>query len=169
MSERDAWERLGLTPGETVSDEELHAAYRRQAKDAHPDREGGSREEWDLLREAYALMVARGEHIVSDQPEDPGFMSRVVWAWRGWTKLRRIAVILAVGPLVLWWVWSWAYRPPYVPVATSVGLVGYVGCWWVWWIVREGQRRPVKPTTWVLSPAWPFVEIRAVDSPGLVK
>lgn len=44
------WQVLDLEPG--ASEMEIERAYRMKAKSAHPD-QGGSREEWDQLREAY--------------------------------------------------------------------------------------------------------------------
>src|ERR671911_1231849 len=39
-----------------ASQEEIRQAYRSLAKDRHPDRAGGSREEFSLLQEAYAVL-----------------------------------------------------------------------------------------------------------------
>lgn len=44
------WDVLGLSPSATQS--EIAAAYRRQARSCHPD-QGGTREEWDRLQQAY--------------------------------------------------------------------------------------------------------------------
>lgn len=43
------WDHLGIPRGSSATD--IEAAYRRQAKFAHPDH-GGTREEWDALVEA---------------------------------------------------------------------------------------------------------------------
>jgi hypothetical protein len=52
------WDVLGIEPGASRS--EITAAYRRQARAAHPD-QGGTREEWDRLQAAHeqALAAAR--------------------------------------------------------------------------------------------------------------
>lgn len=49
------WDVLGLHAGATRS--EITAAYRRQARAAHPD-QGGTREEWDRLQSAYEQALA---------------------------------------------------------------------------------------------------------------
>src|ERR687884_2329872 len=48
------YEVLGV-PRE-ASQEEIRNAYRRLAKDRHPDRAGGSSEEFSLLQEAHAVL-----------------------------------------------------------------------------------------------------------------
>lgn len=49
------WDILGLEPGADRA--AIERAYRDQAKAAHPDR-GGTREEWDRLRDAYEQALA---------------------------------------------------------------------------------------------------------------
>lgn len=49
------WDILGIEPGATHAD--IVAAYRRQARSAHPD-QGGTREEWDRLQAAYEQAIA---------------------------------------------------------------------------------------------------------------
>jgi hypothetical protein len=49
------WDVLGLHPGAPRSD--ITAAYRRQARAAHPD-QGGTREDWDRLQAAYEQALA---------------------------------------------------------------------------------------------------------------
>jgi hypothetical protein len=49
------WDVLGLQPNASRSD--VTAAYRRQARAAHPD-QGGTREEWDRLQAAYEQALA---------------------------------------------------------------------------------------------------------------
>jgi hypothetical protein len=171
MSDREAWDRLGLDPDDEPTPEQLHSAYRSQAKEAHPDA-GGDRAAWDSLQEAYALLAARGETLASDQPDDPGFMSRVVWAWRGWTPFRRVLVVLVVGAGLVWWiadtVMGWAGGDHQLQ-KSAAGLILYAVAWWGWWIWRESRRRPVKPMTWAIVPEPPFFVIKPVDSPGMVK
>jgi hypothetical protein len=51
------WDILGITPGSRA---DADVAYRRRAKTAHPD-QGGTREEWDALRQAYEQAVKQTE------------------------------------------------------------------------------------------------------------
>ena len=166
MSEREAWDALGLPPGE-YSAEELHAAYRQRAKKVHPDA-GGDRQEWDGLAEAYALLSAGGEHIESDQQHPEHWWSRTVWGWRGWRRPKRVGVVLVVGALLLVGIWR-AVTWPEVPTGISLLLTGYAGAWWLWWIARELRREAVKPLTWALMKQGGFWTIQPVDSPGMVK
>lgn len=51
------WDVLGIEPG--APRDQITAAYRRQARSAHPD-QGGTREEWDRLQAAYEQALAMG-------------------------------------------------------------------------------------------------------------
>jgi hypothetical protein len=166
MSDRDAWEVLGLDEAAAGDSEQLQKAYRKRAKEAHPDA-GGDREAWDDLAEAYALLAAQGQHMASDQPENPGVRSRIVWAWRGWSKYRRLGVVLVVGAVLTWAVWSVMGVQPMWQVRLVMTL--YAAGWWVWWIVTQMRRPAVRPQTWVIVPDPPFFRIQVVDSPGMVK
>lgn len=166
MSDRDAWEVLGLNPQDSVDDEQLHAAYRAKAREAHPDA-GGDREAWDALAEAYALLAARGEHMVADQPQPQHWYSTLVWGWRGWTRFRRVGVVLVVGAVLVLAVWLVMGVQPLWQV--RLAMTGYAAGWWVWWIGRQVRRPAVRPMTWVVVPEPPFFRIQVVDSPGLVK
>lgn len=55
MPPGSCWEVLGVPRG--ASEQEIKAAYRREAKAAHPDH-GGSREHWDRLQGAYEKALA---------------------------------------------------------------------------------------------------------------
>lgn len=55
LTEAEAYDALGLDP--TASDDEVREAYRQQAKDLHPDTEGGSAEEFQELNDAYERIV----------------------------------------------------------------------------------------------------------------
>jgi len=48
------YEILGIDP--SASEEEIRTAFRRAAKAAHPDREGGSAERMSLVNQAYQLL-----------------------------------------------------------------------------------------------------------------
>ncbi|MFC4358686.1 J domain-containing protein [Halobium salinum] len=55
---REAFELLGL--GATASPDDIKRAYRNQVKEAHPDH-GGSREEFQRLREAYTTAKSHAD------------------------------------------------------------------------------------------------------------
>lgn len=55
MTEAEAYEVLGLDP--TAGEDEVRDAYREQAKEVHPDTEGGSAEAFQELNDAYERLV----------------------------------------------------------------------------------------------------------------
>ena len=52
---------LGLPP--TASLEEVKRAYKSKAQQTHPDRPGGNAGDFQLVREAYATIIARAEAL----------------------------------------------------------------------------------------------------------
>src|SRR5918994_2615073 len=62
------YEVLGV-PRE-ASQEEIRNAYRRLAKDRHPDRTGGSTEEFSLLQEAHAVLSDPNRRRTHDEALD---------------------------------------------------------------------------------------------------
>ena len=63
--DRDLYRRLGLK--RDASPQDVHRAYRRAARDCHPDVVGGSAESWGALVEAYDVLRAHApspRHIV---------------------------------------------------------------------------------------------------------
>src|SRR5918912_3920714 len=62
------YEVLGV-PRE-ASQEEIRNAYRRLAKDRHPDRAGGSSEEFSLLQEAHAVLSDPSRRRMHDEALD---------------------------------------------------------------------------------------------------
>jgi curved DNA-binding protein CbpA len=58
------YEILGIDP--SSSEEEIKVAFRRAAKDAHPDREGGSAERMSLVNQAYQLLCDAGWRAAYD-------------------------------------------------------------------------------------------------------
>lgn len=55
---------LGLDP--SASEEEIKQAFRKAAKEAHPDREGGSAERMSLINQAYQLLCDPGRRAAYD-------------------------------------------------------------------------------------------------------
>jgi hypothetical protein len=55
LTRAEAYEVLGLDP--TASDDEVRDAYRDQAKELHPDTEGGSADAFQELNDAYERIV----------------------------------------------------------------------------------------------------------------
>lgn len=55
LTRAEAYQALGLDP--TASDDEVRDAYRDQAKDLHPDTEGGSADAFQELNDAYERIV----------------------------------------------------------------------------------------------------------------
>src|SRR5918999_154709 len=53
-----------------ASQEEIRAAYRTLAKDRHPDRAGGSTEEFSLLQEAHAVLSDPNRRRTHDEALD---------------------------------------------------------------------------------------------------
>src|SRR5215210_4137014 len=53
-----------------ASQEEIRNAYRRLAKDRHPDRTGGSTEEFSLLQEAHAVLSDPNRRRTHDEALD---------------------------------------------------------------------------------------------------
>lgn len=90
---QDPFRALGLEPRAGLTDEEVHAAWRRTASATHPDREdGGDLERFADAAAAYTLLrtrFGRGEAL-ADRPgrraEAPGLAGRVL---RGRTLGRR--------------------------------------------------------------------------------
>jgi len=72
------YEVLGVDPG--ADDDEVERAYRRRVVETHPD-QGGSREQFQLVRAAYDAIVAGDaerfdEDDVDTDPEESGFDRR---------------------------------------------------------------------------------------------
>jgi hypothetical protein len=156
MSERDAWTVLGLPPGAHTA-EEVRAAYKARAREVHPDA-GGERQEWDELREAYAMLSAGGLLEASDQPDNPGLVSRIWWGWRGWPKPTRLVVIGAGGAGTLGLLWG-PFTGDGIPVGVSAALGVYFAGWWAWWVGQELRRPAIRPHRWQI----------VMDGPGLAR
>ena len=62
------YEVLGVS--REASQEEIRNAYRRLAKDRHPDRVGGSAEEFSLLQEAHAVLSDPNRRSMHDEALD---------------------------------------------------------------------------------------------------
>ena len=144
MSERDAWGVLELPPGR-YSAEEIHQAYLRRAAVVHPDR-GGTREQWDELVAAYALLAAGGEYWPEDRPEPDSITAGLWWTWRTLRRSSRVALVSLTGSIVIGggvvplWI---AATEQGIPWQFPAVVGGYVTSWWLWWLGQEVQRPPV--------------------------
>lgn len=150
MTVRDAFSVIGLPPARYTA-EELHAAYRRRAAEVHPDREGGSREAWDELEAAYALLLTYGQDYAAPPSGSTDTLgSHTWWRWRTSGRLVRVLVVLGVGVLVGVLLWPLFREAEAAGVSWQFPAVfsGYVASWWLWWLWREAGRRAAKPVTW---------------------
>ncbi|MBX5446661.1 J domain-containing protein [Sphaerobacter sp.] len=162
MTVRDAFSVIGLPPAR-YTDEELHAAYRRKAAEVHPDR-GGSREAWDELEAAYALLLTHGQDYAAPPSGSTDMLgSHTWWRWRTSGRLVRVLVVLVVGALVALLLWQLFREAASVGISWQFPAVfsGYVASWWLWWLWREAGRRAAKPITWF------GVDTRSATAEGL--
>lgn len=68
--DRDLYRRLGLK--RDASPQDVHRAYRRAARDCHPDVVGGSAESWGALVEAYDVLRDPGRRQRYDETGEVG-------------------------------------------------------------------------------------------------
>lgn len=66
---KDPYKTLGVP--RTASRDDVKKAYRKKAKQAHPDRAGGSNEQMSELNRAYALLEDPAKRARYDAGEDP--------------------------------------------------------------------------------------------------
>lgn len=155
MSEQDAWQVLGIDP--TTDTEAIRDAYRTRARFAHPDA-GGSREEWDRLQEAYAMLAAAGAASSDDRLPTDRAGQRLAARWRGLRRRVRVPVILVLGLAVLVPVGLWLYQATQaaeelgadMPWQVAAVLLAYLVAWWLWICWREFRRPTVRPLRWYL-------------------
>jgi curved DNA-binding protein CbpA len=73
-TEVDLYQVLGVSPGATA--DQIRAAYRRRAKQCHPDTAGGSHKRMVELAAAYAVLSDPAKRVLYDQsraaPQDAG-------------------------------------------------------------------------------------------------
>lgn len=72
---------LGVDPG--CSDEEIRAAFRRRAKELHPDSESGSESEFIRLKKAYDILAEPNKRAYYDRisrPRAPVRVSPLEWS-----------------------------------------------------------------------------------------
>lgn len=77
MSTEQHLETLGLSPGASAAD--IKRAWRETLLKVHPDREGGSREAYDRLQEAYL-------HLTGRAPRVNAVPVRIILDFRGWSR-----------------------------------------------------------------------------------
>ncbi|AHY48017.1 DnaJ domain [Rubrobacter radiotolerans] len=70
-NQKDYYKVLGVS--RTASQDEIRSAYRRLAKERHPDNAGGSTEEFSLLQEAHATLSDPNRRKQHDQDLDLAF------------------------------------------------------------------------------------------------
>lgn len=154
MSERKAWEVLGIRPG---ADEELiQAAFRKRAKELHPD-VGGTREQWDELQAAYTRLMIDDSHGASEAFGE----RKAYWKWRGMPRVSRVLVVGVVGAALLAG-GTWATGAAYVAMgyAWRLGAVMMFlpAAWWVWMMIAEARRTAIRQRStwfWVTLPRDP--------------
>jgi curved DNA-binding protein CbpA len=66
----DHYEALGV--GRDASDDEIKAAFRRKASKTHPDRDGGDKESFQMVRLAYEVLSDEGRRERYDRTGDDG-------------------------------------------------------------------------------------------------
>ena len=156
MSERKAWEVLGIRPG--ASEELIQAAFRKRAKELHPD-VGGTREEWDELQAAYTRLMIDDSHGYAEAY--PNRERKAYWKWRGLPRLPRVLVVFVVGGALLV-AGGWALISWYVSMGfdwrDAAGLMLLPAAGWVWQMVAEARRHAIrhrKTWFWVTLPTDP--------------
>ena len=154
MSERKAWEVLGIRPG--APEELIQAAFRKRAKELHPDA-GGTREQWDELQAAYTRLMIDDSHGATEAFGE----RKAYWKWRGMPRLGRVLVVFVIGaPLLA--AAGWALISWYVAMGfdwrDAAGLMLLPAAGWVWLMVGEARRNAIRERAtwfWVTLPTDP--------------
>ena len=67
--ERDYYKVLGVS--DTASQKDITRAYRKLARDTHPDRNPGSEDRFKEVSEAYDVLPVRGRRLPGRRPGRP--------------------------------------------------------------------------------------------------
>lgn len=138
MSERRAAEVLGVDAG--ASAEDVHRAYRRRARELHPDA-GGTAEAFAELRAAYQLLAAGApiRDVTRALPESEHWLDLARVAWAGWRRVMQAHRLFAVATVVALGIVAWAlvFLRDGVPAPVAVGAAVYGLAWALWWVRLE--------------------------------